>query len=639
LAGLGSATVSGTYPNFSINTPAPLTPSTGISINSGTITNTAPDQPVTILGLGATTIGGSYPNFTISSPVAVNPVITGQGTTTVTTLGNNYTVTTPPVNMSYTPGTGVLSYSPAAGSNTINISPTVSFAGSTLTVGSNSTVIPGSNLWARSSTTATTLFNTNDFLGIGTTSPTRHLQLLSSSNTELSIVAPATSKASVLFGTTANNTLGKIDYSNSTNVLSLWTNGISDRLAIDGSGRVGIGTSGPTENLQIQTSNTASLSLISTTGTAGILSFGHTGNHFMGAVRYDVSNNSMNFWTNNTADRMVIDASGRVGINNITPGYQLDVLGATANVLRLTNTTGSVKIDASPSATGELQIGSTGTGMTFVTGAAARMTINSAGNVGIGGMTTPLGRLDVFGGNTYFRPNAGNPNSFLVQDYIGTAMRLYTDASPGTPYDLILGTYPNGHLDQLFLKQSNGFVGVGTNNPTSQLHVAGAITIADGSEGAGKILMSNATGLATWQNPPPKVGFHAGTNPVTNQSIGASVVTTVQFGAGINFFNDGGAYNTSTYQFTPPSAGVYEMACHVSVSGPSGATLQVWISTPGGWVVRSAGSIPSSGSTIVSLSATVNSSVRPGPYYVQVVSNSAIQILSYDSSFSGHKVY
>jgi hypothetical protein len=67
---------SGTYPNFTITNTAPdqtvsLTSGTGISATgtypSFTITNTAPDQTVSLTGAGTTSISGTYPNFTITS--------------------------------------------------------------------------------------------------------------------------------------------------------------------------------------------------------------------------------------------------------------------------------------------------------------------------------------------------------------------------------------------------------------------------------------------------------------------------------------------------------------------------------------------------------------------------------------------
>jgi len=64
---------------------ASLTAGTGISITNGagaiTVTNSAPDQTVSLTGAGATTISGTYPNFTITS------VNTTYSAATSTTLG------------------------------------------------------------------------------------------------------------------------------------------------------------------------------------------------------------------------------------------------------------------------------------------------------------------------------------------------------------------------------------------------------------------------------------------------------------------------------------------------------------------------------------------------------------------------
>jgi len=50
------------------NVTSPLTGGTGISVASnGTITNDSPDQTVALTGTGATTVTGTYPNFTIDS--------------------------------------------------------------------------------------------------------------------------------------------------------------------------------------------------------------------------------------------------------------------------------------------------------------------------------------------------------------------------------------------------------------------------------------------------------------------------------------------------------------------------------------------------------------------------------------------
>jgi hypothetical protein len=77
LTGSGSTTVTGTYPNLTVSTPA------------------APAQ-VNLTGSGATTVTGTYPNLTISTPAASAQVnLTGSGATTVTGTYPNLTVTTP----------------------------------------------------------------------------------------------------------------------------------------------------------------------------------------------------------------------------------------------------------------------------------------------------------------------------------------------------------------------------------------------------------------------------------------------------------------------------------------------------------------------------------------------------------------
>jgi len=45
-------------------------------------------------------------------------------------------------------------------------------------------------------------------------------------------------------------------------------------------------------------------------------------------------------------------------------------------------------------------------------------------------------------------------------------------------------------------------VGIGTTTPVAKLDVMGNIKITDGSQGAGKVLTSDAAGLASWQLPP-----------------------------------------------------------------------------------------------------------------------------------------
>ena len=89
LTGSGGITITGTYPSFNVDSVpggvVTVTAGTNISI-TGTasdpiINNTAPDQVVTISGAGATSVAGSYPNFTVSSPAIpdLSGYVTGSG--------------------------------------------------------------------------------------------------------------------------------------------------------------------------------------------------------------------------------------------------------------------------------------------------------------------------------------------------------------------------------------------------------------------------------------------------------------------------------------------------------------------------------------------------------------------------------
>ena len=90
-------------------------------------------------------------------------------------------------------------------------------------------------------------------------------------------------------------------------------------------------------------------------------------------------------------------------------------------------------------------------------------------------------KLDVLGSAT-FRTNGAN-STLKLDGYSPygslNVARIYTDATTGTPSDFVLGTYPNGTTNQLYLKQSNGFVGIRNSNPATALDVTGSVTATE----------------------------------------------------------------------------------------------------------------------------------------------------------------
>lgn len=74
-------------------------------------------------------------------------------------------------------------------------------------------------------------------------------------------------------------------------------------------------------------------------------------------------------------------------------------------------------------------------------------------------------------------------------------------------------------VPMIWLKPT-GAIGIGTSAPTAQLEVAGQVKITGGSPGAGKVLTSNADGLATWAPPASSSKWISNGNNIYNGNSG-----------------------------------------------------------------------------------------------------------------------
>lgn len=63
-----------------------------------------------------------------------------------------------------------------------------------------------------------------------------------------------------------------------------------------------------------------------------------------------------------------------------------------------------------------------------------------------------------------------------------------------------IADFQSANVSRLFVR-GDGNVGIGTNAPGAKLEVAGQVKITGGTPGAGKVLTSDASGLATWATP------------------------------------------------------------------------------------------------------------------------------------------
>lgn len=207
-----------------------------VSINQGGIVTVNPNGPGT--------------NFTVS---ALAPTFSSTGLGTITMAAYpNYIFNLPTPSFSFNSGSGLLTFNQGTFNTTTNLSPSLSLTTpNILNIAGNSLTIPALNFWAKPTATAVELGNINDYVGIGTTSPSEKLVVQTGANSDISIVGTFGNKMTLNFGTTTNHFLGAVKYNSTNDNLSFSTAGIADRLVISGSGNVGIANLTPTQKLDV----------------------------------------------------------------------------------------------------------------------------------------------------------------------------------------------------------------------------------------------------------------------------------------------------------------------------------------------------------------------------------------------------
>ncbi len=292
-----------------------------------------------------------------------------------------------------------------------------------------------------------------DNVGVGTDNPARKLEVSEGSS---SIVSQFKSTAGTsAFITVANTTASadQIRFGSIGNDLVLSTN-YTERFRIDSAGNVGIGTTNPSEKLQVS-------------GNILVTGAGSAGPHLKLAGTYTTweienqyaggANNDM-FRIRNTAlgsDALVINrGNNNVGIGTTNPNAELEIAASVATIRLtdsdLTNTFSEIEKGgdylyfysrANSSNGGFLFAGDNGTTETEF------MRIATDGDVGIGS-NTPSAKLDVAGGiklldNNYLTWNSSNTRIVGNSDYL----QFQVAAS-----------------DKVRI-QSNGHVGIGSTSP------------------------------------------------------------------------------------------------------------------------------------------------------------------------------
>jgi len=313
----------------------------------------------------------------------------------------------------------------------------------------------------------------------------------------------------------------------------------TERMRIDSSGNVGIGTSSPSAKLDVngtlsagattistgssgaiananadelvlESNGNAGISILTPNTNTGIIYFADSDSERQAIIQYAHSTDEMSFYTNGTSGlALTIDSSQNVGIGIASPAAKLQVESSISHAsthylnsdaqLLLRNTSGDstartvLKLVSSSSGnTSSIVYGNGSSTFTIDDRQNERMRIDSSGNVGIG-TSSPAYALDVAGD---IRTSSG---ALRVGATGGDTIDIFQVSGGGylsQPGSRWLG-FGTNNTERMRI-DSSGNVGIGTSSPSAKLDVAGTLS-ASGDATVSRSAVGGTVGL-TIQN-------------------------------------------------------------------------------------------------------------------------------------------
>jgi hypothetical protein len=323
-------------------------------------------------------------------------------------------------------------------------------------------------------------------MGIGTFSPSSRLTVVSSTSSLAQFTGPEYSQIRHSDGT---RTLFTQVFSNEARLFTETATPLTfgttntERMRIDASGNVGIGTTSLSDKLTVQGSGNFRVA----SGNVGVAL---SGSGWSYSNYFNAADNSLRWYSSTGGDRLALDSSGNFGIGTTGPISKLQVVGAAGGLI--VDYLGSNYYDASvhyfrnygATATSYILVSPTSTlfstnaalPLTFGTNNAERVRIDASGNVGIG-TSSPDSALQVL---------AGAVAGFRV-GYNGTSVNYY---------DADTQVFRNIAGAEAMRITSGGNIGINVASPTTKLQVNGGVAINGAtfpSSGVGMELLWDGT--------------------------------------------------------------------------------------------------------------------------------------------------
>lgn len=176
-----------------------------------------------------------------------------------------------------------------------------------------------------------------------------------------------------------------------------------------------------------------------------------------------------------------VDDSSKVGVGTSAPATLLATHGATGMTANLTsNSNGTNFFNATYNGTQQFKVGFGGAGE--IQFQVIDTVDNDNGSYFVAKSGEPFSRGVL--GRSFLAFGPGNvTRDVFVSRSAANTLRISSDQSSGAAHLIV-----------------NGNVGIGTASPGSKLHVVGSVRMVDGNEGAGKVMTSDANGVASWSS-------------------------------------------------------------------------------------------------------------------------------------------